>query len=158
MLEMTYCCRKSFEFLDMRDFRVFCMESQENFWLGTWCGCHSIQHQKLYALVYSVLEIIGKAWHGGGPLLKISPGTLILESRTTPSKLFTQKVCMLRFYLFEWFQVWTALVVWISVYGWKGRNCSWRWSCQNCSWLSEILICPCSAEQGKTFELSSCSL
>jgi hypothetical protein len=65
------CCWKSFESLDMYDLRIFRMNSQKKFWLGTWYGYHSTQHQKLYVSSFTFLQSIGKAWHGGWPLLKI---------------------------------------------------------------------------------------
>ena len=58
---------------------------------------------------------------------------------------------MLKFYLFEWFQVWTALVVWISRYWWKGQNCSWRWSCQGADLFWRNIDMLLFSKTGKTF-------
>jgi len=86
-----------------------------------------------------------------------SAGTLILESRTTRSKLFSQKEC------------WSPIslnglkseLCWLSRYQEMDENV--KKACgdepvKEQLYSGKTLICSCSAQQGETFEPSSCSL
>ena len=91
MLWMTNGCWKSFEFLDMRDFRFFVWSPKKCFDWKHDVDTIRFRIKSSTFLCIHFFNFIRKAWHSGG--LKISAGTLILESQTTRSKLFTQKVC-----------------------------------------------------------------
>jgi hypothetical protein len=86
-----------------------------------------------------------------------SPRTLILDSRTTRSKLFTQKECLSSFSL----NGLKSEVRWLS--GSQDMDEKVKIACGDEAvkeqvYSGETLICSCSTEQGKTFEPSSCSL
>jgi hypothetical protein len=52
MYEVMNCCWKSFENLDIKEFRVFCVKFQGKFRVGAWREHHSNQHWKLDVLLY----------------------------------------------------------------------------------------------------------
>ena len=102
-------------------------------------------------------EFIRKPWHGDDLSPQDSPRTLILDSRTTPSKLFTQKECLSSFSL----NGLKSEVRWLS--GSQDMDEKVKIACGDEAvkeqvYSGETLICSCSTEQGKTFEPSSCSL
>jgi len=88
---MTNCCWKSFECLKWDSLGFFLYEVPRKVLIGNvmWIPYDSAS-KVLHVYVFRFLKFVGKAWHVGRHL-KISAGTLIFESRTTWSKLFTQK-------------------------------------------------------------------
>ena len=76
---------------------------------------------------------------------------LFSRSRLEPffSNSLDRKRLGLKFYLFEWFQVWTALVVWISRIDEKVKIAAGDNPVKEQLYSEELLICSCSAEQGE---------